>query len=53
LREVHQSNQTLAIWNSFIQLWTISNSLVRSWAIWNSSLEILVLLEMSGLTIRA
>jgi len=27
--------------------------LVQSWAIWNSSFEILVHLEMSGLTTRA
>jgi len=53
LVEVHQSNQASAICNSFIHLWATSNSLVQSWAIWNSSFEILVHLEMSGLTIRA
>jgi len=53
LGEVHQSNQTLASCNSLIQLWATSNSLVQSWAIRNSSFEILVHLEMSGLTIEA
>jgi len=33
LSEVHQSNQILAICNSFIQLWVTSHSLVESWAI--------------------
>jgi len=33
LGEVHQSKQVLLICNSFIQLWTSSNSLVQRWAI--------------------
>jgi len=31
--EVHQSNQTLLICNSFIRLWATSNSLVQRWVI--------------------
>jgi len=30
LNEVHQSNQTLAIFNSFIQLWATSNILFKA-----------------------
>jgi len=48
LGEIHQSNQILAICNSFIQLWATSNSLVQRWAVKHSSIEILVHLEMYG-----
>jgi len=48
LGEVHQSNQILPIFNSFIQLWATSNSLVQRQAIWKSSIKILVRLDMSG-----
>jgi len=48
--EVHQSNQTLVICNSFIQLWAISNILFKAGPY---GIEILAHLEMSRLTIRA
>jgi len=51
LVEVHQSNQILPIYNSFIQFWATSNSLVQSRAMWKSSLKMLVCSEMSGLII--
>jgi len=31
--KIHQFNQMLAIYNSFMQLWATSNNLVHSWAI--------------------
>jgi len=31
LGEVHQSNEILPIFNSFIQLWVTSNNLVQRW----------------------
>jgi len=42
LGEVHQSNQILAICNSFIRLWATSNNLDQSKVVQSSSTEILV-----------